>query len=162
MAGGKKTFKSHVTSAMAVGVAGGVPVFGMFEGPIAMPVLVYVGEGGQSHWTYSFERLASAHGISDPSKLPVHPVFDKGTILDPDFQDGLTANPAEFRPGLVILDPLYAYHGIEVKAADLHQEGALLTPWGGPREAAGVALVIVNHFKQERRRARPRFHHASR
>jgi uncharacterized protein YidB (DUF937 family) len=148
IAGAKKTLKSHLATLMAISVAGGVPLLGTYDVPTAGRVLYYVGEGGKLPWRQRFDRLARASGISDPKALPVHPVFGVGPILGAEFREQFEANLREIQPSLVILDPLYAYHGASVKASDLHQEGALLNALSAPCQEFGSALVVVNHFNR--------------
>src|ERR1039458_6784749 len=60
LAGAEKSLKSYIAQIFAVGAAAGVPVFGQFNVPTAMPVLMFVGEGGRSPYTRRLGRGAPA------------------------------------------------------------------------------------------------------
>jgi hypothetical protein len=64
------------------------------------------------------------------------------------FQESLQRDLDELHPGLVVLDPLYTYHGTSTRASDLHQEGALLNQLSEPCMNAGASLLAVNHMNQ--------------
>jgi RecA-family ATPase len=148
LAGEKKTLKSHVATLMALAVASGRPFLGDYDVPRPGPVLFYVGEGGITPWRRRLVRLAAGMGIYDLASLPIYPVFDKGQILSPAFQEGLRRNLGELTPALAVLDPYYTYHGPEMKASNLHEEGHLLNALSAPCDRAGSALVIVNHYNK--------------
>jgi hypothetical protein len=46
------------------------------------------------------------------------------------------------------LDPLYTFHGLDTRASDLMQEGALLNKLSGPCMEVGASPLVVNHFNQ--------------
>ena len=146
LAGQMKTLKSYLAMMISIGVGGGLPVLGTFDVPIARPVVYYVGEGGVIPWRRRLDRLARAMGAREPANLPIYPVFDAGPILSAEFGEGLRRNLTTVQPGLVVLDPLYAYHGTTATASNLHEEGALLSALSGPCADAGAALIVVNHF----------------
>jgi len=147
IAGEMKTLKSYVDTFITVGVASGVPIFGYFTPERARPVLAYVGEGGRRLWKRRLRRICAAMGVN-PDELDVHPTFDVAPIQSLVFQESLHRDLDEVRPGLVTLDPLYAYHGSQTRAADLHQEGDLLNQLSSPCMAADASLVVVNHYNQ--------------
>jgi hypothetical protein len=147
IAGEMKTLKSYVTGFIEVGIATGQPIFGHFAPPAPRPVLAYVGEGGRRLWTRRIRRICSAMGTT-PAMIDLHPSFDVAPIASQTFQESLHRDLDDLQPGLVTLDPLYTYHGAETRAADLHQEGALLNQLSGPCMNAGASLAVVNHFNQ--------------
>jgi hypothetical protein len=142
-----KTLKSTLACFLAVATASGVSAFGQFQIDKARPVLAYVGEGGRVLWRRRMQRIAEAMSVR-LGDLPVHPVFDVAPIASATFQETLARDLRQIEPGLVILDPYYAYHGAQIKASDLHQEGALLTQLSNPCMDAGATLQVVNHFNQ--------------
>ena len=148
LAGPMKSLKSYLAMAMTIGVASGLPVLDYFDVPAAGPVLYYVGEGGMLPWRRRLDRLCRSVSIDDPKGLPIHPVFDAGPVMDPDFTAALSNHLKNIQPTLVIIDPLYAYHGRDVVASNVHDEGALLTTISQPCVDAGSSLVVVNHFKK--------------
>jgi len=147
IAGEMKTLKSYIAGFLAVGMAGGVPIFDRFTPNGARPVLAYVGEGGRSLWTRRIRRICSSMGV-DPGDLDLHPIFDVAPIPSMVFQESLRRDLDHLGPALVTLDPLYTYHGTATRASDLHQEGALLNLLSGPCVEAGASLLAVNHMNQ--------------
>jgi len=148
MVGGpKKTLKSYVDMFINLGVASGVPIFGQFVVDKATPVLTYVGEGGRIPYTRRLERVAKAMGV-DLDDIPLFQSYDVAPILSDRFKESLARDLAALEPGLVSLDPFYAFHGGATSASDLHEEGALLTSMSAPCMGAGASLMVVNHFNK--------------
>jgi hypothetical protein len=147
LAGEMKTLKSYLLSFMMVGLAAGVPIFDKFVPGQARPVLAYVGEGGQALWTRRIYRICEAMGVK-PADLDLHPSFDVAPIQSDLFQRSLRRDLADIKPALFGLDPLYAFHGTESRASDLHQEGALLNRISKPCMDVGTSAAVVNHFNQ--------------
>lgn len=147
VAGEQKTLKTYVATFINVAVAAGVPVFGRFEVDQPAPVVAYVGEGGRVPYTRRLERVAQAMGV-DLRHIPLFPSFETAPVLSDDFRWTLARDLAELEPGLVSLDPLYAFHGAGPDARNLHEEAELLTALSGPCVDAGASLVVVNHFNK--------------
>ncbi len=147
-AGGEpKTLKSTVNRIIGVGLAAGLPIFGQFHVPKPMPWLVYSAEGGRILFTRSTRRIAAAYGVN-MADLPIHASFDVAPIMSHLFRSSLKRDLADIQPGLTTLDPLYAYHGGAVKAANLHEEGEMLTGLSTTCLDAGSSLLVVNHFNK--------------
>lgn len=147
VAGERKSLKSWTSLAVAVGVAAGLPVFGHFDVPRARPVVCYVGEGGRPLFQRRLRRVAEAYGVA-VANLPLAAYFDVAPLDSAAFQDSLAASLADLSPGLVIVDPLYAFHGTDTKASDLYARGALLTAASAPVVSAGASLLINDHFNK--------------
>lgn len=147
LAGEQKTLKSYIGSFIDVAVAAGRPVFGRFAVDEPGPVVAYVGEGGRVPYTNRLERVARAMDV-DLRDVPLYPMFETAGVQSTRFQATLARDLEELRPVLVGLDPLYAFHGTQTNAANLHDEGALLTSLSGPCIDAGAALRVTNHFNQ--------------
>lgn len=148
VAGELKSLKTHVSLFLVHAFASGQPLFGRFEVEEPRPVLVYVGEGGRIPWTRLSERVAAAMGITDPAALSIAPTFDIAAIGSTRFEASLTRDLEEVRPGLVLIDPLYAYHPTKVSASQLHEEGPMLARLSARCVEAGASLLVVNHFNQ--------------
>lgn len=147
LAGEMKTLKSHLAVLLALAVASGKPALDHFAVDEARPVVIYVGEGGRLPFERRLQRLAGAMGVC-LADLPIHVSFETAALASERFQQTLARDLAEVKPGLVLLDPLYAFHGPDTKASDLHDEGWLLSLLSAPCTAAGASLLIVNHFNQ--------------
>lgn len=142
-----KTLKSYLAGFVQVGLAAGIPIFGHFRPDTSRPVLGYVGEGGCIPYTRRLRRIAAAMGV-DLEDIPLELSFDVAAVQSPVFQESLARDLTELEPGLVVVDPLYAFHGAQTKASDLHAEGALLNAISKPCGDAGASLMVVNHFNQ--------------
>ncbi len=148
IAGELKTLKSYILMFIALGIASGQPIFDRFTVDRPGPVVLYVGEGGRIPWTRRLIRCAKPMGIDHPEALPIFPTFDVAPVGSPVFEESLARDLHHHKPVLFALDPWYAYHGPDVKASDLHQEGAHLNRLRQPVEEAGANMLIVNHFNQ--------------
>jgi hypothetical protein len=147
VAGEMKSLKSYLAAMIQVGVASGVPILGQFASRSARPVVAYVGEGGRRPYARRLRRIAAAMGVS-LSDIPLYLVTDVLPIDTDGFKMSLQRDLDELKPGLVTLDPLYAYHGARTKASDLHQEGALLSSLSTRCLSGGASLLVVNHMNQ--------------
>jgi hypothetical protein len=147
VAGEQKSLKTYLAAMVQVGLAAGVPILGRFQPPHASPVVAYVGEGGRRPYMRRLRRIASAMGVN-LADIPLYIVPEVRPIDTDGFKLSLQRDLDELEPGLVFLDPLYAYHGSRTKASDLHQEGALLSGLSGRCLAGGASLMVVNHMNQ--------------
>ena len=80
--------------------------------------------------------------------LPLTAAFDAAPISSQTFQRSLERHLEQHSPALFVLDPLYAFHGADTNAANIFEEGALLSSLSGMCQAAGTTLLVVNHFNQ--------------
>lgn len=147
LGGPRKTLKTYLLLFIGLGVAAGQPIFGQFDVDEPGTVVYYVGEGGRIPMTRRLERVAEAIGYN-LKDLPLFLHFETEPMNSPVFQETLRRDLDELRPAAVIIDPFYAFHGTEVKAADLHQEGALLSSVSTPCAEAGASLLLGNHFNK--------------
>ncbi|MDV8008629.1 AAA family ATPase [Rhodococcus sp. IEGM 1318] len=146
MGGEKKTLKSYNLMAMAVAVASGEPLFGKFEVVSPGPVLYYVGEGGQRPFQRRLQAVCAAYKVN-LADLPIHAVFEVGSLAESDFTAALARNLDAIEPALVIIDPLYAFHPPGVEAQNLYDRGRMLAEVSGA-VAGKAALIIADHFKK--------------
>jgi RecA-family ATPase len=147
LGGPRKTLKTYLLLFIGLGVAAGEAVLGQFDVDEPGTVVYYVGEGGRIPMTRRLERVAEAIGYN-LKDLPLFLHFETEPMNSPVFQETLRRDLDELRPAAVIIDPFYAFHGTEVKAADLHQEGALLSSVSTPCAEAGASLLLGNHFNK--------------
>jgi RecA-family ATPase len=147
IAGELKTLKTYVSMLLIASVASGQPLFGQFPVERSGPVLVYVGEGGRLPYTRRLKRVAHSLGI-EPAELSLFTSYDVAPVTSNRFQESLLRDLAELEPAMVVVDPLYAFHGSATDSRNLHEEGGLLTSISAPCIAAGATCWIVNHFNQ--------------
>jgi hypothetical protein len=149
MVGGeRKVLKSYVLTFLGLSVASGESLFGQFPVDEPAPVVVYVGEGGRVPWTNRAERIAAAMGIGKLRDVPLHPLFETAPVTSVRFTETLARDLHEIRPGLVAVDPWYAFHGSQSNASNLFEEGALLTSLSTPCLDAGASLIVASHFNK--------------
>lgn len=147
VAGELKTLKSHLASILAVSVASGRPYLGRFAIDQAQPVTLLVGEGGRIPFVRRLHAITTAMGIDDPHDLPLRAVFEVAPIGSDRFRATID-DELDKGARLIVVDPLYAYHGTTVNSANLHEEGSLLTSISSPCVEAEASLLVVNHFNQ--------------
>ncbi|NCT90130.1 AAA family ATPase [Cellulomonas sp. APG4] len=146
LGGEKKTLKTYNLMHMALAVASGTPMFDQFSVPAPRTVLYLLGEGGQGPSARRLQRIAEAMGLP-LEDLPLFMTFDPAPADTPEWQDAVSAALDTFQPGLVMLDPLYAFHPHDIEAQNLYSRGQMLTELNGllGREAA---FVVADHFKK--------------
>ncbi|MFC8266992.1 AAA family ATPase [Streptomyces cinereoruber] len=146
LGGEKKTLKTYHLLSMAIAVASGEPMFGTFHVEKAAPVLMYVGEGGQIPTRRRLQRMCAAYGVA-LKDLPLYMVFDAGALDSIDFLTTLHQNTDQVQPGLVIVDPLYAYHPSGIEAQNLYERGRMLA--GLSRAVShDCSLIVADHFRK--------------
>ncbi|MDJ0440614.1 AAA family ATPase [Rhodococcus qingshengii] len=146
MGGEKKTLKTYNLMAMAVAVASGKPLFGQFEVVSPGPVLYYVGEGGQRSFQRRLQAVCAAYKVN-LADLPIHAVFEVGSLAGAEFTAALARNLDAIEPALVVVDPLYAFHPPGIEAQNLYERGRMLAELSGA-VAGKAALVVADHFKK--------------
>jgi len=147
IAGELKSLKSYLSAFLMLAISTGKPLFDRWAIDRQGPVVAYVGEGGRIPFTRRLVRIARAMGVS-LTDADLHATFDVAPIGSPRFVESLERDLTELDPVLAVLDPLYAYHGATTNAANLHEEGALLSSLSAPCMANGTSLQVVNHFNQ--------------
>lgn len=146
LAGEKKTLKTYTGLMLALAVASGEPFLGEFVVPQPQPVLMYLGEGGQLPTMRRVQRLAESMRI-DLASLPLRLVFDAGDITGEEFLTAFERKVQEASPGLVIVDPLYAFHPAGVEAQNLYDRGAMLAAIQRMLPP-GAAFILADHFRK--------------
>ena len=147
LAGAEKSLKSYIAQFIAVGAAAGVPILGQFQVPTPIPTLMMVGEGGRLPYTRRLERIARAYGVN-LADLPLFSTFDVASTVSDQFRHSLVRNMKELWPGLVIIEPFYAFHGSASEGKLLHVEGEQLVWLSHTVNEYGADLIIGNHYNQ--------------
>lgn len=146
-AGESKTAKSTIGAITQMCVAAGEPVLGQFKVPKARPVVVYVGEGGRIPHTRLMTRISEAMGVPWRD-LPIYPRHEIAAIMSPRFQATLARDLEKYEPGLVVIDPYYAFHGSSADSRNLHEEAEVLNAVSAVCVEAGAVLDITHHFNR--------------
>lgn len=147
LAGEAKSLKSYLALLIAVAIAAGESVLGVFEVDEPAPVLMLIGEGGAGLVGRRLKRVCEAYGVTADS-LPLDLTFDVAPIDSPGFRLTVETWLSNHPGGLVIVDPYYAFHGRATDASNLFQEGALLTTLSEMTLKWNGTLLVVNHFNQ--------------
>jgi hypothetical protein len=147
LAGPEKSLKSYIAQFIAVGAAGGVPVLGQFEVPEAVPVLMFVGEGGRLPYTRRLKRIAAAYGVN-LADLPLFTSFDVASVVSNVFRHSFVQHLKDHHPAITIIEPYYAFHGTASEGKMLYEEGDQLVWLSHTAEEHGSSLIIGNHYNQ--------------
>ncbi len=147
LAGDMKSLKTYISGFILLAMAAGTSVFGEFTVPHTRDVVVYFGEGGWRLFRRRLERIAAAMNVKLRG-LPIHPRFESAPLESERFQKSLARDLGRWPGAFVLLDPYYMFHGTQVRAADLHQEGGLLSSLSQPCLESGSSLLVVNHFNE--------------
>ncbi len=147
VAGAEKTLKSYMTTLGALAVASGQAYLGEFQVREPGPVVVFTGEGSRKLWRRRAWALAQGMGMSRDEfrALPIRLIDDVATAMSPLFQEALQRELEE-SPRLVIVDPLYAYHGSDRAAGNVYEASEVLNALSGPCQQADSSLWVVDHF----------------
>lgn len=141
--GEPKSFKSFVSTQLAVCVASGKPMFGRYEVQRGR-VLAFNAEDRPTMTRNRAAQMCRALDV-DFSSLDLHLIDVPALRLDDmDQTDRLTRTVAKMRPTLLILDPLRDLHG-----ADENDAGAiagLLAPLRILQRSYGCAVMLVHHM----------------
>lgn len=151
LAGAQKSLKSWLGVFEALSIASGKPLFGKFEVAKQGPVLVFTGEGSAGLWWSWMVNAAKSYGLSDKQidALPIRVCDDVGQFVGDNFQATLRRELDDFKPVLVMIDPLYCYVGGDSEAGNVFEMGSILTSVSAITNHAGVALQIMHHTRKE-------------
>ncbi|MBG6238208.1 hypothetical protein IWX78_001163 [Mycetocola sp. CAN_C7] len=146
LAGEKKTLKTYTGLSLALAVASGEPFLGQFPVPEPRPVLMYLGEGGDGPTRRRLQTIAEFMEL-DLATLPLRMVYDAGDITGEEFLSSFKRHIEEEMPGLVIVDPFYAFHPAGIEAQNLYDRGAMLAEVQR-MIPPGCAFVLADHFRK--------------
>jgi hypothetical protein len=144
--GERKSLKTYIATFIALGTAAGASIFDHFEVAQTARVIAYVGEGGRIPYTRRLERVADAMGIT-LADLDLLTSFDVAPIGSDRFRESLHRD-LDQGPGLVVLDPLYAFHPPATSASNLYERGSMLASVSGPCVEAGASLLVPDHWNK--------------
>lgn len=147
--GAKKTLKTYNLLALALAVTSGEPFLGRFAVPTPRPVVMYLAEGGRDSTMRRLQQIAASMGV-DLATLPLTLVFDSAPIGSAELTEAITRDCRELRPGLVILDALYAFHAADIEVSNLYARGQMLREIERLVVARDRALILADHFSKLR------------
>jgi hypothetical protein len=144
----QKAQKSWNVFDLGVSVASGTPWLGHFEVDDPGMVLVFAGEGGEAAILRRVDAIAE-HKQLDPDGLQLA-VCERAPHLGASgHMAQVDKHLAEYRPKLVIVDPLY----LAVPTAelgDIYKMGALLEQVQHTCADANAGLLLVHHYNRAR------------
>ena len=147
--GAPKSCKSWLGLDMAVSVASGTPCLDHFAVQEAGPVLIYLAEDALSAVRDRIDALCQHRGL-DIDALPLYSITADVLRLDiPGYQERLRATIEEYKPKLLLLDPLVRLHRIdENRASDVSQLLGFLREL---QRAYELAIILVHHSAKKNR-----------
>lgn len=144
--GPPKTMKSFLAIEIAVAIASGTPMFGMFHVPEPQTVVYVQEESARRYVRKRFAGVMAGRGI--------HPAAVEDTLYtitnqrfrldDPQHVQRLITEAIEaYRPSLVILDPLREMHWQDENKAETMMP--MLRVLKDMRDTYGVSIAVVHH-----------------
>ncbi|GAA2448492.1 AAA family ATPase [Streptomyces macrosporus] len=133
----------------AVSCAAGLPWLGRFGCEKPGPVIVFFGEGSKRKAVRRIRAIAVSKGLTreQADALEIIPVFRSPQLKSAQHQELIRQAIAQYRPSLVIVDPLYlAASG--AKSSDLISMGELLGSIQHIVQDGGASLIISHHWNK--------------
>lgn len=141
-----KHCKSWLAMEMAVSVASGTPCLSSFPVPTPGAVLLYAAEDSAPAVRQRLQSLALHHHV-DLDRLPLWVITADSLRLDrSDDRERLEATVTQYKPRLLILDPLIRLHQQDENASG--PMAALLGFLRSLQRKAGVAIALVHHSRK--------------
>ncbi|AVH58674.1 MULTISPECIES: AAA family ATPase [Streptomyces] len=149
MAAEKKAGKSWGVGDAAVSCAAGMPWMGAFPCRTPGCVLVFYGEGSDAKLTRRLRAIGAAKGLSyeQTDALDIVVCCRAPQLNDEQHLHLMRKAVEQYRPKLVIIDPLYLSAG-GAKGSDLYSMGALLGNVQRVVQDAGASLMISHHWNK--------------
>ena len=150
LAGAEKSLKTWIAAFETVSIASGLPLFGRFDVKTPGPVTVFTGEGYAPLFWSRLKHIAHAYGLTDEQfdALPIRVCDVVGKLTGDGFQATLRAEIENYKPVLIIIDPLYTYVGAGTEAGSVFDMGEILSAASNVTSKAGVALKIGHHMRK--------------
>lgn len=142
----QKIGKTWIAVDLAVSVSSGTPFLGGMAVEQGGPVLLFCGEGGDRKILRRIDAVARSRDL-DSDQLLLYTVRRAPHLNDDEHLAEIRALVVQFKPVLVIIDPLY-FCLPGVKMAGLSEVGAILERVQHIAQNAGSALIITHHWNQ--------------
>jgi hypothetical protein len=160
VAGEPKTFKSTLTLDLAMSVASGKPLWGVFPVHDLGPVVIIQNENADWIQQDRMAKIAASKGLGGkvgvvngqvvgkwPTDLPIHSVNNAGFMIDDDeMRDAVEELLLAVKPKLVVFDPLYLMFGGDVNSAKELQ--AALRWLMSLRNEHKTAVMLIHHWNK--------------
>lgn len=162
IAGEPKAYKSVLTTDLAVSVASGKPFLGSYEVKKQGPVLIIQEENAPWIVRDRLKKITNARDLLNsqvsvngkniqikfPPPLPIHLLNNAGLdITSEEDKTFVESNIKEYKPILVILDPLYLMMGD--KDVNSAKDLQLILPWlKSLRDKYNTSVVLVHHWNK--------------
>jgi len=151
--GSPKTFKSWMALEMAVSLASGTPCLGAFAPARPSRVLLYMAEDAQTVVRKRLDSLCSFRNI-ELSSLEIFVITADTLRLDlPSDQRRLRETVDQYRPDMLLLDPLVRLHRIDENSCG--EISALLAVLRALQRRYDMAVVLVHHTRKNGSASRP-------
>jgi len=166
VAGEPKSFKSILTLDLAISVASGKPFLGQYPILEKGPVIIIQNENSDWIMKDRIEKMIVSKGLGGtlklenrrlrgdfPPNLPLYFVNQQGFLLnDPLHQQLVEKIVGEYKPVLVMFDPLYLMFDGDVNSAkDL---SPILNWMLGLKHKYNTGIIVVHHWKKGESKAR--------
>lgn len=154
--GPAKTFKSLLVQEMAVSVASGLPMFGLFSVPEARTVIYVQEESSRRAVRRRFRHILAGHDLHPGAVAEtLYTVTNQGFEFDnPSTIQRLVADGIEaYEPDLVIFDPLAEMHGADENSS--REMRPILKVMKQLRDTYGVSIVVVHHNNKSNQYTNP-------
>lgn len=162
LAGEAKTYKSVISTDLAVSVASGTPFLGHFKIPATGPVLIIQEENDPGEFQDRLRRIAFSRGLTGHAALEGNSI-----TLEPDVQlpikvlnnQGFDLTSKEdlawlrrqcrrLNPALIVLDPFYLMTpGVDENSAA--QVGPVLSRLLKMKQHYDVGIQLIHHYRKQ-------------
>jgi hypothetical protein len=162
LAGEPKTYKSVISTDLAVSIASGTPFLGQFKIPTTGPVLIIQEENDPGEFQDRLNRIAFSRGLlgsgsmdgdyitlNPDVELPIY-IYNNQSfdLTDPRSFAFLRKKCRELKPALIILDPFYLMTpGIDENSAA--QVGPILAKLLKLKQKYDVGIQLIHHYRKQ-------------
>ena len=162
LAGEPKTYKSVISTDLAVSIASGTPFLGQFKIPTTGPVLIIQEENDPGEFQDRLNRIAFSRGLlgsgsmdgdyitlNPDVELPITIYNNQGfDLTDKRSFAFLRRKCRELKPALIILDPFYLMTpGVDENSAA--QVGPILSKLLKLKQKYGVGIQLIHHYRKQ-------------
>lgn len=158
IAGMPKSYKSVLATDMAVSVASGTPFLNRFAIPQRGRVVMIQKENDEGEVQDRFQRIANSRGLwesaqlngagftyNPPKELPIKVINNPSIdLLNEEDMQAVADLVQEYRPVLLILDPLYLLTSADENSA--HAMNPILRSLLDIKQTYGCGTLLIHHY----------------